>query len=49
MTDYARFYDLQRYLFGEVSGSFKQNKTLSAFDFFCITRHGADWRAVHEI
>lgn len=34
--DYAKYYDLEGYLFGEVSARFRRDKHLSAFDFFCI-------------
>jgi len=34
--DYTQFYDLEGYLFGEVSQRFQHDKQLSAFDFFCI-------------
>jgi hypothetical protein len=34
--DYTKYYDLERYLFDEVSKKFQQDKQLSAFDFFCI-------------
>lgn len=36
MTDYRRFYDLEGYLFGEVSERYAKSGTLSAFDFFSI-------------
>ncbi len=36
MPDYARYYDLESYLFGEVSQRFTNTRQLSAFDFFCI-------------
>lgn len=35
-TDYSKYYDLESYLFGEVSKSYRQTNTLTAFDFFCI-------------
>lgn len=35
-TDYARFYDLERYLFEDVSQRYNREKTISTFDFFCI-------------
>jgi hypothetical protein len=35
-TDYARYYDLERYLFDEVSARYRKDGQLSAFDFFCI-------------
>jgi len=34
--DYRKYYHLERYLFDEVTKIFEKNKTLSAFDFFCI-------------
>jgi hypothetical protein len=34
--DYRKYYYLERYLFDEVTKTFEKNKTLSAFDFFCI-------------
>jgi hypothetical protein len=34
--DYAKYYDLEGYLFGEVCQRFQRDKCLSAFDFFCI-------------
>jgi len=34
--DYAKYYDLEGYLFGEVSERFRRDKHLSTFDFFCI-------------
>jgi hypothetical protein len=34
--DYLKLYDLERYLMDDVSASFKKNRKLSAFDFFCI-------------
>jgi hypothetical protein len=36
LTDYRKLYDLEGYLFGEVSESFAKTGTISAFDFFCI-------------
>lgn len=36
VTDYSRYYDLESYLFGEVSQRFTSSKQLSAFAFFCI-------------
>jgi hypothetical protein len=36
VTDYARYYSLERYLFSEVSQHFKASNQLSVFDFFCI-------------
>lgn len=36
MTDFARYYDLEGYLFRDVSGRYRKDKKLSAFDFFCI-------------
>ena len=34
--DFARYYDLESYLFEEVSPRFQETKTISKFDFFCI-------------
>ena len=34
--NYLDYYDLERYLFNVVSKRYAQNKTLTAFDFFCI-------------
>ena len=34
--DFKKFYDLENYLFGEVTARFKDDQELSAFDFFCI-------------
>lgn len=34
--DYSKYYDLEKYLFEEVSKKFHENKKLNAFDFFCI-------------
>lgn len=34
--DYRKYCHLERYLFENVSESFKKNNTLSAHDFFCI-------------
>lgn len=34
--DYSRYYDLEQYLFQEVSRKFKENRFIDAFDFFCI-------------
>lgn len=34
--NYLKYYDLEHYLFDEVSSNFNQNQTLDAFDFFCI-------------
>ncbi len=34
--DYLKLYDLERYLFDDVTASFHKNRKLSAFDFFCI-------------
>ena len=34
--DYCKYYQLESYLFDEVSPKFQQTNTLSAFDFFCI-------------
>jgi hypothetical protein len=36
IVDYRRYYDLERYLFEEVSRSFKRTGLLNAHDFFCI-------------
>ncbi len=36
MTDFARYYDLEDYLFREVSGRYREEKKISTFDFFCI-------------
>jgi len=36
VTDYTRYYDLEGYLFREVSERYKTSKQLSVFDFFCI-------------
>lgn len=35
-TDYAKYHDLEGYLFGEVSQRFRSEQAVSAFDFFCI-------------
>jgi hypothetical protein len=35
-TDYRKFYDLENYLFEEVSRRFSELGYLKAFDFFCI-------------
>jgi hypothetical protein len=35
-TNFLQYYDLEGYLFKVVSIRYAQNKTLSAFDFFCI-------------
>jgi len=34
--DFKRYYDLETYLFTEVTSHFKNNGYISAFDFFCI-------------
>jgi len=34
--DFGKYYDLEKYLFGEVSPTFKLSGNLSTFDFFCI-------------
>lgn len=34
--DYLKLYNQEEYLFSSVKESFKENKKLSAFDFFCI-------------
>ncbi len=36
MNDFSRYYDLENYLFGEVSNRYQRDKQLSAFEFFCI-------------
>jgi hypothetical protein len=36
LTDFARYYDLEGYLFRDVSARYTTQKLLSAFDFFCI-------------
>lgn len=36
MLNYAKFYDLEKYLFTEVSTRFAKEKGIGAFDFFCI-------------
>jgi hypothetical protein len=35
-TDYRKFYDLENYLFEEVSRRFSEHGYLNALDFFCI-------------
>lgn len=35
-TSYLQYYDLEKYLFKEVTKRYSENNTLSAFDFFCI-------------
>jgi len=35
-ADYLQFYDIEDYLFKVVSTRYRQQKTLTAFDFFCI-------------
>jgi len=35
-TDYRKFFDLENYLFGDVSKRFSEQSYLEAFDFFCI-------------
>ncbi len=35
-TNYLQYYDLEDYLFSVVTNRYAQNKTLTAFDFFCI-------------
>ena len=35
-TNFLQYYDLEGYLFKVVSTRYSQNKTLKAFDFFCI-------------
>ncbi|CAN5483920.1 hypothetical protein BH20ACI3_BH20ACI3_39720 [soil metagenome] len=34
--DYLKYYDLERYLFEDVSKRFQKEHSLSAFDFFSI-------------
>lgn len=34
--DYAKLYDLEKYLFSEVSKKFQEKGQIEAFDFFCI-------------
>jgi hypothetical protein len=34
--DYLKLYDLERYLFDDVTTAFRINRKLSAFEFFCI-------------
>lgn len=34
--DFAKYYYLENYLFGEVSERFRREQSLPAFDFFCI-------------
>ena len=34
--DYLKYYDLEKYLFSEVSSNFRRDGYLHAFDFFCI-------------
>lgn len=36
MSDYRKFYDLERYLLEEVQPKFCKKQTVSTFDFFCI-------------
>jgi hypothetical protein len=36
VTDYRKYYDLERYLFDEVTVRFQKEKSLTACDFFCI-------------
>jgi hypothetical protein len=36
MMDYRKLYDLERYLFGEVSERFAKTGSITAFDFFSI-------------
>ncbi len=36
MKDFLRLYNLEAYLFSEVTKRFREEGTLSAFDFFCI-------------
>jgi hypothetical protein len=35
-TNFLQYYDLEGYLFDVVSARYTKNKTLTAFDFFCI-------------
>ena len=35
-VNFTQYYDLERYLFTEVTARFQRNGTLNAFDFFCI-------------
>lgn len=35
-VDVTKYYELEHYLFGEVTDRFQHERTLSAFDFFCI-------------
>src|SRR5271157_6007927 len=34
--DFRKYYDLERYLFEDVTARFHKNDSLDAFDFFCI-------------
>jgi hypothetical protein len=36
LPDFSRYYNLETYLFQEVSERFENERTLCAFDFFCI-------------
>ena len=35
-TNFLQYYDLEAYLFNVVAVRYTKNKTLTAFDFFCI-------------
>ena len=39
--DYSKYFDLESYLFGEVSDSYRRTNKLTTFDFFCIVA----WKA----
>ena len=41
LSDYLKYYNLERYLFEEVTKKFKEEGQLGAFDFFCIVM----WKA----
>lgn len=36
MKDYKKYYNLDKYLFEDISEKFQRNHTLTVFDFFCI-------------
>lgn len=36
MEDFSKYYDLNDYLFNEISKKYHKNKFIDAFDFFCI-------------
>lgn len=36
MPDYLRYYDLEKYLFDDLSVRYRDGEAISAFDFFCI-------------